>query len=610
MTNNGSDKKRIWIILGICGFFLLASCLLGRVFFETNDDETINLLAAGAYGPTMHLIYQNVILGAFLRLLFQTVRTVNWYLILMLFVNAAAIFTICLLLTEKMDLGRSVFLTTGVNVLLLYQFYNELQYTKNAALYTAVGGMFLLRGVWAVRQGKPATRDSILACVWMCLGFMVRRDAFLCAAAATAAALLPALLFPMQDQDRQRKVEDSQRRGQDSYRKAQDSHQQDQTKTSRLPGGIRSLIPLFLPTFLGLVICFGVNFAADRFDPTWADYMRYNDARTELLDYGVPDYKEHKEELKALGIDRTDLELLKNWDYMDPEKYSYETLQALIRIRGGSRMSRLKVNRTTLHAAARSMREALQSSLIPAAALGILVVSVLLLNAQGILSAILLMLCVFAEYWYLTCQGRLAWRAECGVWLSALLLLAMTTALQCAGKLRVKKERILYPVLAALVLGGICLADLLHVFFKGKGGQIAPRSGSYERILSEINAQQDAANEQDAQIYLFDTMTISGRPIIGSVWDITGKKAGLYRHIGLLGGWAGGSPAGQYYLRAAGIDNPIRALAQDTRTVLVSGEDMAGLMEKYLQKACGADLVLEQTGALEDVPVWKIRRED
>ena len=70
----------------------------------------------------------------------------------------------------------------------------------------------------------------------------------------------------------------------------------------------------YIVSFVILFACaaalFFVNSAAYNRDPEWKYFMEYSETRSDLLDYGLPKYYDHQEELEKLGITSTDLVML------------------------------------------------------------------------------------------------------------------------------------------------------------------------------------------------------------------------------------------------------------------------------------------------------------
>lgn len=91
-----------------------------------------------------------------------------------------------------------------------------------------------------------------------------------------------------------------------------------------------------LGTVLGaFVLLFAAVFAVDRWDssqyqsPEWKEYQEFNQLRSQLLDYGFPDYESNKELYKELGSSKEALELYKTWNFNDTEKFTIDVMRRL-----------------------------------------------------------------------------------------------------------------------------------------------------------------------------------------------------------------------------------------------------------------------------------------
>ena len=71
----------------------------------------------------------------------------------------------------------------------------------------------------------------------------------------------------------------------------------------------------------------------------WKGYDEYNKVRSELLDYGVPNYDIYKEKYDSIGFSRNDVELLKSWCFADFEKYNVRTLKDIASWKEGKKLS-------------------------------------------------------------------------------------------------------------------------------------------------------------------------------------------------------------------------------------------------------------------------------
>jgi hypothetical protein len=164
-----------------------------------------------------------------------------------------------------------------------------LQYTKNAALYTAVGAVLLIRAMEGKRYAKASLVGGMLL---FSLGYMLRPESF---AAAVPFVLVRLVLFAVE------------------YRTV----------------FLRQLRFLLAPAAF-LILVFAVNRAAAVSDPEWAEYLRFHEARVALQDHGMPDYELRREEIAALGFDELDLAMFKQYLYDDSRKFNADALEKLL----------------------------------------------------------------------------------------------------------------------------------------------------------------------------------------------------------------------------------------------------------------------------------------
>ncbi len=543
-------RRRLVLIAAESLLLFAAAVLLGRVYYELNDDETFNLMLAGAYGPFSNIVYMNILLSKGMAFLFRVFPAWNWYLVLMLGMNFMALLLLTLVLTEQMDEGAALVTTAGLHLLFDFQLFNELQYTKNAAFYTVVGAVLFFHALEAGRHRDGWTRGRCLflaaGSLLFVLGFMVRPESF---AAACPFVLVRLLLFFWQNRR----------------------------------DAVRLLRFLALPALL-LLLVIVVDKAAAGTDPEWREYLRFHEARVALLDHGMPDYALHREELSDLGFDELDLQMFRKYLYADWNKFNADSLESLVALRDEEGKASLRINRTVVGEALRHMVEAAGAHLIAGAMLLFFVLSILLLKGPDAYAALVMLAGVGGEYWYLACTNRFAWRAEFGLWTVPLLLLLSLLAERRGG---LRTERLLPGLLAACLLAGAQLGYGMHVFYFDKDASALYEEADISPLIEAISSGDD--------LYMLDTMSIANTWILSPVQDITGRCRGLFHNIGFLGGWAGTSPYGRYYLRQRGMDNGILALLED-RVYLADNSGSEDMILAYLRKEYDPEAVMEPCG--------------
>ena len=118
--NTQKTVLRKLMILMICLTVFFVFNRYGYTFYQTNDDEALNLIAAGAYGTgySQYLIYINIIAGWFLRICYQLFPSVNWYYSISLALNITGIYCIAECLTREKSMFDQIWVTFLINALL------------------------------------------------------------------------------------------------------------------------------------------------------------------------------------------------------------------------------------------------------------------------------------------------------------------------------------------------------------------------------------------------------------------------------------------------------------------------------------------------------------
>ena len=585
----GTEKKkdrvaRFFILFAVSAVLFWGCVLLGAMRYDVNDDETFNLVLAGAYGPFVNIVYMNIIIARILNWLFQAFPSFNWYLAGMLAVNFTALFLLALVLTEKMETAPAVLVTAALYLVAGRDLFTVLQYTKNAALYTAVGTVLLIRAMEGKRYAKASLVGGTLL---FSLGYMLRPESF---AAALAFALVRLVLFAAE------------------YRAV----------------FLRQLRFLIAPAAF-LILVFAVNRAAAVSDPEWAEYLRFHEARVALLDHGMPDYELHRGEINALGFDELDLAMFRQYLYDDSRKFNADALEKLVEIRDRDGKSSLRINRTTVGLAFNRLVSA-ASSQLPAAAFCVLfIIAILFFHGPRAYFALVMAAGVAGEYWYLACTNRFAWRAEFGLWSVPLVLLAVAFAESRRtvmpgeageditgrevlpaeetedGKPRKDLRKQLPVLIAGLALIALQLGSGMYTFYFDKDAQFDYREPDMKAFLQ-------AADGDREHVYMIDTFTIANHWILSPVSSITGECRDMYERVGFLGGWAGTSPYGAHFMRERGYESNLKALLED-EVYLADNSGTEEMIREYLDKEYGPGVSLTKAGKAGGVKIWKYTKE-
>ncbi len=261
--------------------------------YETNDDVTMNLIAAGlafADRPDEHLVFTNVVIGLPLKWLYLAAPRVPWYGIYQFatIAAAAAALTYAFLRVNPslwQAAAAGLFLAAGVLPCLV-----EIQFTRTGFLASFAGLALLLAPVRGAAS-SPRLADAA-GCVLLLLGSLIRFESLLLAvvmalpvmAAAAYAAPKPTL---------------------------------------------RRAVPVAASLAVAVVLYF-LNSAYYARDEGWKDFYAYNALRAQFTDYGRYQYNtETKPAFDAVGWEPVDYSMLVNWFYADRDRYSLAHLQSI-----------------------------------------------------------------------------------------------------------------------------------------------------------------------------------------------------------------------------------------------------------------------------------------
>lgn len=296
-----TEKKKDLLIAFIIniGFFLFY-ILRCELLHETNDDFAMSFLAEGAYGTrSEYLIFQNVLWGKVLVFLYTILPMVKWYAILMygmLFLSFCGItYTLLRKHGRKAGIVASVLMLTFVG----FQIYVRFQFSKVAAFAT-VGGMVLLFYALKYATGKFERIICVVVGAILSLwGSMIRFQMFAMSVAIVGGCIG---LYEVWMLFREKKE-----------------------------GWVKK-IGTYVAVFGTVGVLSVALYLVDQsyYDtPEWQEYVKFNELRSELWDYGLPAYYENLDLYTSLGLSEIDYSFFNEWN-MDTEVLDMEMMQALV----------------------------------------------------------------------------------------------------------------------------------------------------------------------------------------------------------------------------------------------------------------------------------------
>lgn len=533
------------LILGAMAAFM-------RPSFETNDDIVFAELGSGLRGvKDAHLVFQNYGLGMIYRLLYGVTGRLPWYTIVQYMILFAAFTVVTYVLISRLGeisgLCLFVILACGFG----YEGYIHLQFTKTAGI-AAAAAVFLL--LYLLEQEKYSWWGIAGGILLAVIAYMYREDQFWASCGLMAGAGL-LFLFDLR-----------------KYRNK---------KLRRL--GI-------------CVLTFGVLllsvFGVDRWDSSkyrsaeWKEYQEFNQLRSELLDYGFPDYDSNQEIYEELGISREAYELYKSWNFNDTEKFDTEVMKKLVDLK----QKRPLTIRTVTAFLRRFPSDLLRMPMFYFFA--VFAVLWLLCGKKDVCSVISVLaecLLLVAVYFYLYYQGcYMVNRVDVGLWFSACLVMLWIFS---SGEVRYMNTKV------SVLLCMICV--VLGQFMMYKDWRLATSSIPEARVSQRAVLETIGTDKEHT--YLAKSGMLSEIVCYG---PFDRMPENLLDNVYWFGGWECRTPGYTRAMEVRGIINPYRDVVNNENVYLV--DDNIDLTLKYIRQyyAENAEAVFVKT--IGNVDVYQI----
>ena len=533
------------LILGAMAAFM-------RPSFETNDDIVFAELGSGLRGvKDAHLVFQNYGLGMIYRLLYGVTGRLPWYTIVQYMILFAAFTVVTYVLISRLGeisgLCLFVILACGFG----YEGYIHLQFTKTAGI-AAAAAVFLL--LYLLEQEKYSWWGIAGGILLAVIAYMYREDQFWASCGLMAGAGL-LFLFDLR-----------------KYRNKK----------------LRRLEICVLTFGVLLLSVFGV----DRWDSSkyrsaeWKEYQEFNQLRSELLDYGFPDYDSNQEIYEELGISREAYELYKSWNFNDTEKFDTEVMKKLVDLK----QKRPLTIRTVTAFLRRFPSDLLRMPMFYFFA--VFAVLWLLCGKKDVFSIISVLaecLLLVAVYFYLYYQGRyMVNRVDVGLWFSACLVMLWIFS---SGEVRYMNTKV------SVLLCMICV--VLGQFMMYKDWRLATSSIPEARVSQRAVLETIGTDKE--HIYLAKSGMLSEIVCYG---PFDRMPENLLDNVYWFGGWECRTPGYTRAMEVHGIINPYRDVVNNENIYLV--DDNIDLTLKYIRQyyAENAEAVFVKT--IGNVDVYQI----
>ena len=284
--NLNGNELIISLIINIILFSFVF--LIFTPMFETNDDFAMMQISAGRrYGePSEYLVFINVILGLFLKILYQNFTSINWYVIIFYSIH---FFSMTAILYVFLKQSRAIY--NIILYLILFTFFEvfflaNLQFTTTS-IVAGCGGLFLLLQIANNKRKIPWTMQ-IGGILLFVASSWVRFRIF---------PLLFLLFFPI---------------------------------VLLLTINTRKVKLLILFSLSAILILGTYVFHNNYYnrDPAWQYYRKYNSLRPIITDHKYAQYSEKTMDVyQTVGWSENDVNLFRSWVSFDQTIYSIDDLE-------------------------------------------------------------------------------------------------------------------------------------------------------------------------------------------------------------------------------------------------------------------------------------------
>lgn len=290
-------------VLGIIflgNLLLMLYCILFlNPVSSSNDDFFLGIIAGNGFGSnSSFLIYTSTFYGYFLKVWYTLFPNVNWYILFSYFfllISVSIVEYILVIKYKTSGVLLSIFFSVGFS----HYFYVVFQYTKVASLLTLAGFFILL--YWLDEVHDSAAKRNLkylLSTLFLFAGSLIRLQPFFMVCVFGFGLWVLKFLQAFKEKECKK-----------FFRYF-----------------VYPLVPIF-----GFVL--GFSFFEEKiWDASTEElcyFQEYNQVRTQLVDYEIPDYQTHLEEYQALQLSGNDIENLKRWCFADSDKFPLEVLKEI-----------------------------------------------------------------------------------------------------------------------------------------------------------------------------------------------------------------------------------------------------------------------------------------
>lgn len=568
-----NKEKRFYynlLIIALCNaIFLLAYFTYFRIYFAINDDVAMSGLMAGIQGYFPgYSVFVNFILSYLISKLARIIPSINWYGLYLLSTCYVSFIFIGTVILDKMriKLGSAIYI-----VILACGFIPILSYFS----FTTIAYIAILAGVIFIVYGYQSEVKSIkyvcyiLGTLMFINGSFIRYKCFL-----TGVILLFAFII-----------------------------------LEIIKDGIKYMkINIKKTMILGLVIFIVCGFSMvfrtysmNQYykDNTWNEYVKFNKARSNLIDFGLPQYYENKELYDSVGWSENDYNIFSSYSFPEHEKFSTENLEKIYEYKK-SNDEAIKLDEAMM----KFMETIKKNFSIQICILLILLVSIYnIYFSRNKLMSICISLFPFMMHIIFILMNRSPYRVVYPHYLIAVILLLFISNDYeeiFNENINIRVDSRLVNCILAMIIGSSIIFSI-DPLYKQYNNRKEAKTDEY--LQQSIEVYNYLCNDNE-NVYL-TSMNYNGDIVRANSilrWNLPGSKENVIS----AGGWLSRSKNVEYFKDYNGIDNLMYDLVKKDNYFFVDKGSHINMYKIYFKETYNLDVSFDIVNQLYHASVYKV----
>lgn len=278
--------------------YLFYLIFIGFVRYDTNDDLFLYLFTSGTLGEyCSYSVHQNLLMSSFLAAISKMAdgTLINWNTVYYLAEIIVTYISLSVWLLKKRGLHGAV---QGLVIMLasVQTIMNSHNYSKTGALVMIVGVVIL-----ATNDEEDTIVWRIIAAILLITGGLYRFD--------TTKAVIPFVVVGF------------------VYG----------LLNSKKHERMKRYFLWWFGVFSILSVLWAVNYWFYNVNDKMVEYTQFNQYRTKIIDYGIPNWESNCDEYETIGWSQNDVEFFGEWNYADNTTYTVDTLKTVSLLEKDSR---------------------------------------------------------------------------------------------------------------------------------------------------------------------------------------------------------------------------------------------------------------------------------